>query len=136
MKLKIDPDSSVPIYVQIEDSIHSFIAAGQLQPGEQLPTIRELAADIRVNLNTVARAYFELDKEGVISTQRGKGTFVTGVLDKDQIERKRQRLLHSIIGTALEEVQSLGYSPAEIKKAFLEEMKVWFAGTESNNLID
>jgi GntR family transcriptional regulator len=125
MKLKIDPDSSVPIYVQIEDSIHSFIAAGQLQPGEQLPTIRELAADIRVNLNTVARAYFELDREGVISTQRGKGTFVTGVLDKDQIERKRQRLLHSIIENALGEARSLGYSPAEIKKAFQEEMKVW-----------
>ncbi|NOQ39485.1 MAG: GntR family transcriptional regulator [Anaerolineales bacterium] len=125
MKIKIDPDSSVPIYVQIEDSIHSFIAAGQLQPGEQLPTIRELAADIRVNLNTVARAYFELDREGVISTQRGKGTFVTGVLDKDQIERKRQRLLHSIIETALEEARNLGYSPAEIKKAFQEEMKIW-----------
>ena len=125
MKLKIDPDSSVPIYVQIEDSIHSFISAGQLQPGDQLPTIRELAADIRVNLNTVARAYFELDREGVISTQRGKGTFVTGVLDKNQIERKRQRLLHSIIETALEEARSLGYSPAEIEKAFQEEMKVW-----------
>ena len=125
MKFKIDPDSSVPIYVQIEDSIHSFITAGQLQPGEQLPTIRELAADIRVNLNTVARAYFELDREGVISTQRGKGTFVTGVLDKDQIERKRQRLLHSISETALEEARRLGYSPAEIKKAFQEEMKAW-----------
>ncbi|MGB2956648.1 MAG: GntR family transcriptional regulator [Anaerolineales bacterium] len=125
MKFKIDPDSSVPIYVQIEDSIHSFIAAGQLQPGEQLPTIRELAADIRVNLNTVGRAYFELDREGVISTQRGKGTFVTGVLDKDQIERKRQRLLHSISETALEEARRLGYSPAEIKKAFQEEMKAW-----------
>ena len=60
MKLSIDPESSVPIYIQIEDSIHSLIAAGQIQPGEQLPTIRELAADIRVNLNTVARAYFEL----------------------------------------------------------------------------
>jgi GntR family transcriptional regulator len=125
MKLNIDPDSSVPIYVQIEDSIHSLIAAGQLQPGEQLPTIRELAADIRVNLNTVARAYYELDREGVISTQRGKGTFVTGVPDKEQIERKRQKLLHSIIKAVLEEARSLGYSPAEIKKAFQEEMKDW-----------
>ncbi|MGB2965364.1 MAG: GntR family transcriptional regulator [Anaerolineales bacterium] len=125
MKLTIDPDSRVPIYVQIEDSIHSLIAAGQIQPGEQLPTIRELAADIRVNLNTVARAYFELDKEGVISTQRGKGTFVSGMPDKDQIERKRQRLLHSIIESTLEEARRLGYSSAEIKKAFQEEMKVW-----------
>jgi GntR family transcriptional regulator len=125
MKITIDPDSSVPIYVQIEDTIHSLIAAGQLRPGEQLPTIRELAANIRVNLNTVARAYFELDREGVISTQRGKGTFVTGVPDKEQIERKRQRLLHSIIETALEEARNLGYSPAEIKKAYQEELKIW-----------
>ena len=125
MKLTIDPESSVPIYVQIEDTIHSLIAAGQLRPGEQLPTIRELAADIRVNLNTVARAYFELDREGVISTQRGKGTFVTGVPDKEQIERKRQRLLHSIIETALEEARNLGYSLAEIRKAYQEELKIW-----------
>ncbi|MCJ7715004.1 MAG: GntR family transcriptional regulator [Anaerolineales bacterium] len=125
MKLRIDPESSVPIYVQIEDTIHSLIAAGQIKPGEQLPTIRELAADIRVNLNTVARAYLELDREGVISTQRGKGTFVTGVPDKEQIERKRQRLLYSIIETALEEARNLGYSSAEIKKTFQEEMKNW-----------
>ncbi|NQS92087.1 MAG: GntR family transcriptional regulator [Chloroflexi bacterium] len=125
MKLTIDPESSVPIYIQIEDRIHSLIAAGQLQPGEQLPTIRELAADIRVNLNTVARAYFELDREGVISTQRGKGTFVTGVPDQKQIEKKRQKLLHSIIEAALDEAQKLGYSTGEIKKAFQEELDSW-----------
>ena len=125
MKLTIDSESSVPIYIQIEENIHSLIAAGQLQPGEQLPTIRELAADIRVNLNTVARAYFELDREGVISTQRGKGTFVTGVPDKEQIERKRQKLLHSIIHSALEEAQMLGYSLDEIKKVFQKEISEW-----------
>jgi GntR family transcriptional regulator len=125
MKLTIDPDSSVPIYIQIEDSIHSLIAAGQIRPGEQLPTIRELAADIRVNLNTVARAYFELDREGVISTQRGKGTFVSGVPDQKQIEKKRQKLLHSIILSALEEAHGLGYSKQEIKSAFQDEMNSW-----------
>ena len=127
MIMKIDPASRVPIYIQIEDRIHAQIAAGQLQPGEQLPTIRELAADIRVNLNTVARAYFELDREGVISTQRGKGTFVTGVLDQKQIEKKRQQLLHSIIDASLEEAHRLGYTSEEIKKAFREEMSVWLS---------
>ena len=125
MKINIDPESSVPIYIQIEDSIHSLIAAGQIQPGEQLPTIRELAADIRVNLNTVARAYFELDREGVISTQRGKGTFVSGVPDQKQIEKKRQKLLHSIILSALEEAHGLGYSIQETKEAFQDEMNNW-----------
>jgi GntR family transcriptional regulator len=126
MKLNVDTESSVPIYIQIEDSIHSLIAAGQLQPGEQLPTIRELAADIRVNLNTVARAYFELDREGVISTQRGKGTFVSGKPDETQIAKKRQKLLHSIIESALEEAHRLGYSAGEIKEVFEEELNKWF----------
>jgi GntR family transcriptional regulator len=125
MKINIDPESSVPIYIQIEDSIHSLIAAGQIQPGEQLPTIRELAADIRVNLNTVARAYFELDREGVISTQRGKGTFVSGKPDEKQIAKKRKKLLQSIIKSAIEEAHGLGYSAEEIKQAFVEELKNW-----------
>lgn len=125
MKLNLDPESSVPIYIQIEDSIHSLIAAGQIQPGEQLPTIRELAADIRVNLNTVARAYFELDREGVITTQRGKGTFVSGVPDQKQIEKKRQKLLHSIMFSVLEEASGLGYSMDEIKAAFQDELERW-----------
>ena len=127
MKLTIDPESSVPIYIQIEDSIHSLIAAGQIQPGEQLPTIRELAANIRVNLNTVARAYFELDREGVISTQRGKGTFVSGVPDQKQIEKKRQKLLYSIIETALKEASNLGYSVDEIKTTFEEQINKWLS---------
>ncbi|HDD54817.1 MAG TPA: GntR family transcriptional regulator [Chloroflexi bacterium] len=122
MNINIDPESSVPIYIQIEDSIHSLIAAGQMHPGEQLPTIRELAADIRVNLNTVARAYFELDREGVISTQRGRGTFVSGVPDEKQIALKRQKLLYSIIESALEEARRLGYSTEEIKNVFNDEL--------------
>lgn len=126
MNIKIDPESSVPIYVQIEDRIHSLIAAGQMQPGEQLPTIRELAAEIRVNLNTVARAYFELDREGVISTQRGRGTFVSGIPDEKQIAKKRQKLLYSIIESALEEAHRLGYSTDEIKNAFEDELTMWF----------
>ena len=131
MNINIDPESSVPIYVQIEDRIHSLIAAGQMQPGEQLPTIRELAADIRVNLNTVARAYFELDREGVISTQRGRGTFVSGVPDAKQIAQKRQKLLYSIIESALEEAHRLGYSTDEIKNAFKDELTMWFKKNEN-----
>ena len=134
MKLTIDPESSVPIYIQIEDTIHSLIAAGQIRPGEQLPTIRELAADIRVNLNTVARAYFELDKEGVITTQRGKGTFVSGVPDRKQIEIKRQKLIHSIILSALEEAHKLATPPRRSGMPF---RKRWKNGSEkmgSSNL--
>lgn len=130
MKINVDLESSVPIYIQIEDSITSLIAAGQLQPGEQLPTIRELAADIRVNLNTVARAYHELDLQGVIKTQRGIGTFVAGVPDQKQIERTREKLLQSIIATSLQEAYGLGYTPGEIREAFLKEIESWLAKLE------
>ena len=125
MKITVDPESSVPIYIQIEDSITSLIAAGQLQPGDQLPTIRELSAEIRVNLNTVAKAYHELDMQGVITTQRGKGTFVSGRPDQKQIERTRQKLLQSILVNALEEAYGLGYTFAEIKETFLAEIEKW-----------
>lgn len=122
MKINLELESSVPIYVQVEEQIHSLIAAGQLRPGEQLPTIRELAADLRVNFNTIARAYLELDREGIISTQRGRGTFVAGVPNEEQTMRKRSKKLHAIMRLALEEASRLGYEPSEIAEAFEEEL--------------
>ncbi len=123
MKINLELESSIPIYVQVEEQIHSLIAAGQLRPGEQLPTIRELAADLRVNFNTIARAYFELDREGIISTQRGRGTFVAGVPDEEQMSRKRLKKLHAIVCSALDEARRLGYEPGEIGEVFEEELK-------------
>jgi GntR family transcriptional regulator len=125
MKLIIEPDSKVPIYIQLEEQIRSFIAAGQLRPGEQLPTIRELAADLRVNYNTIARVYLELDRDGVISTQRGRGTFVAGTPDTEQMARKREEKLRGIVGSALDEARMLGYNPAEIATLFEEELAYW-----------
>jgi GntR family transcriptional regulator len=122
MRLQIDLESKVPIYFQVEDQVRALIAAGQLRPGEQLPTIRELAADLRVNYNTIARAYLELDRDGVISTQRGRGTFVAGVPDEEQMVRKRRRKLHAVVRSALDEAKLLGYEPAEIAEAFEEEL--------------
>ena len=125
MRLEIDSESKVPIYVQVEDQIRALIAAGQLRPGEQLPTIRELAADLRVNYNTIARAYLELDRDGVISTQRGRGTFVAGVPDEGQVARKRRRKLHAVLRSALEEADRLGYQPGEVAEAIREELEDW-----------
>ena len=123
MRLHIDSASKVPIYVQIEEQIRALIAAGQLRPGEQLPTIRELAADLRVNYNTIARAYLELDHDGVISTQRGRGTFVAGVPDEEQMEQKRNKKLHAVVRSAIDEARMLGYEPDEIAEAFEEESR-------------
>jgi GntR family transcriptional regulator len=125
MKLTIEPDSKVPIYIQLEEQIRSFIAAGQLRPGEQLPTIRELAADLRVNYNTIARVYLELERDGIISTQRGRGTFVAGTPDKKQMARMREGKLRAIVGSALDDAHMLGYTLAEIATIFEEELARW-----------
>lgn len=125
MRLDVDPESKVPIYVQIEEQVRALVAAGQLRPGEQLPTIRELAADLRVNYNTIARAYLELDHDGIISTQRGRGTFVAGVPDEEQMARKRHKKLHGVVRSGLDEARRLGYEPREIADAFDEELRAW-----------
>ena len=69
----IDPTDATPIYAQLERALRAGIATGRLQPGEQLPTVRQLAVDLRVNANTVARVYAELERAGVIETRRGGG---------------------------------------------------------------
>jgi len=74
--LRIDPRSHVPIYLQIADEVRAAVAAGIYRPGEALPSLRVLAIDLQVNPNTVQRAYDELEREGLIYSQRGKGLFV------------------------------------------------------------
>ena len=77
MWLQINPKSPVPVYQQIVDGVKIGIAKGVFQPGERIPSIRESAIDLILNHNTVAKAYRELEHEGVIVTLRGRGTFVT-----------------------------------------------------------
>jgi GntR family transcriptional regulator len=76
MHIQVDFRSAQPIYQQIVDQIRDMVAGGSLQPGDQLPTVRQLATDLRVNFNTVARAYRLLDEAGMISTQQGRGTYI------------------------------------------------------------
>lgn len=125
MKLHIEPGSKAPIYIQVEEQIRSLIAAGQLKPGDQLPTIRELAADLRVNYNTIARVYLDLDRDGIISTQRGRGTFVAGTPNAEQMARVRRGKLQAIVHSALDEARTLGYAPSEIAGVFEEELARW-----------
>ena len=73
---QLDFRSDVPIYEQIAEELRKKIAEGQVAPGNQLPTVRQLALDLRVNFNTVSRAYRVLDEAGLISTQRGRGTYI------------------------------------------------------------
>lgn len=125
MKLRIERGSKVPIYVQIEEKIRSLIAAGQLRPGEQLPTIRDLAAALRVNYNTISRVYRDLDRDGLISTRRGRGSFVAGVSDEEQMVRMREEKLQAILCSALDEARMLGYTPGEVAAVLVKRLKRW-----------
>ena len=75
--VSVDPRHPTPVYVQLEHGLRAAIATGRLVPGDQLPTVRQMAVDLRLNANTVARVYLELERTGLVETRRGVGTFVT-----------------------------------------------------------
>jgi GntR family transcriptional regulator len=90
-EFKLDARSGVPVYRQIIDHVLGGIAAGNLTPGNQLPTVRQLAVDLAINPNTVVRAYRELEIREVLTTQQGTGTFITNKKPQaDELERRRR----------------------------------------------
>jgi len=122
MNLELDLESGVPIYMQLVDRIKQMVASGQLQPGQQLPTMRQLAADLRINYNTVGRAYLILDQEGIISTHQGRGTYVTSGLDEEQGQKMRVDKRRSMFGQVVHEARVLGYSREEIERIVQEQL--------------
>jgi GntR family transcriptional regulator len=125
MDIWVDHESGMPIYAQIMEQIKHLVATGRLKPGDQLPTIRQLAVDLRVNPNTVVHAYHELDSQGVISTQQGRGTFIATRPDEGRLAEMRRDRLRTILRGALLQVLSLGYKEEEIKSAFETQLEEW-----------
>lgn len=125
MRLELDFRSHVPIYLQIVERIKGLVAADALKPGDQLPTVRQLAADLRVNFNTVARAYRILDQAGLISTQQGRGTYVLETLPPDQAERLRRLTLRGLVRSFLTEAARFGFSPAEVDDSVASALAHW-----------
>jgi GntR family transcriptional regulator len=123
MKIRIDKSSRVPIYDQIEEQIKGLIHASQIKTGDQLPTIRELSVDLSVNFNTVALAYRDLANDGVIITERGKGTFVASTPAEAEMREIRQEKLDNLITELLQETDRLGYSHEEVEDAFNNHLK-------------
>ncbi len=116
LNFKLDFRSGVPIYVQIVEQVQQLLAAGQLNPGDQLPTVRQLASDIRVNFNTVARAYRMLDEAGLISTQQGRGTYILESATQKLPDLLREDTLEVFVEKALAKLLGQGYSLEEIQK--------------------
>jgi GntR family transcriptional regulator len=125
MEFQIDPDSAVPIYLQIVHTIKQQVATNYLKPGEQLPTVRELATTLRINPNTVARAYDLLDADQVITTQQGRGTYVREHPDSVHLTRVRQEQLKTLMDSVVGKALSMGYTIEEIRDAFDAQVKRW-----------
>ena len=116
MNLEIDFRSGIPIYLQVVERIKERIASGKLQPGSQLPTVRSLALDLRVNFNTIARAYRILDETGIISTQHGRGTYVMTIPPPEVTEKIRQDALEALTQRTLADVERLGAKVEDFKQ--------------------
>lgn len=124
-RFHLDLRSDAPIYIQIVDQVKGQIASGALQPGDQLPTVRALATELRINFNTVARAYRILDEERIISTQQGRGTYITEKPPPRVTERLRRELLETLAKNFVAEALRLDFTEAEIRQMVSDQMKAW-----------
>jgi GntR family transcriptional regulator len=122
---ELDFRSHIPIYVQLVERIKHLVASGVLEPGSQLPTVRQMAAELRVNFNTVARAYRILDESGVISTQQGRGTYVLDPPPPEQAERLRRAALEGLAGSFISDAERMGFEPGEVQAEIEQMIKTW-----------
>ncbi len=113
MDIMLDFRSNIPIYIQIVNQMRQQVADSRLKPGDQLPTVRALASDLRVNFNTVARAYRLLDEAGIISTQQGRGTYILEEPSSEITEQLRNESLDALARRFLQETLRLGFSSAQ-----------------------
>ena len=125
LTLHLDFHSGLPIYTQIVNQIQSQLANGILKPGDQLPTVRAWASELRVNFNTVARAYRILDEARIISTQQGRGTFITEIPPPEVTEKLRQESLSELTNRFISEAFRLGFSEREVSQMVRDRLKSW-----------
>lgn len=113
IELQIDPKSGVPFYRQIIDQVKAAIVTGSIEPGDRLPTVRQLAVNLSVNPNTVSRAYTELELTGLVESQMGSGTFV-GLQQVEGDEIERRRLLEQLCQDFLSRASNHGFTLDEV----------------------
>ena len=115
--VSLDSADRTPIYAQLERGFRAAIATSRLRPGDQLPTVRQLAVDLQINANTVARVYSELERAGVIETKRGVGSFITATPAQAHPPRERERLLRGFVTRMLAEADAGGFTIDEVMVA-------------------
>jgi GntR family transcriptional regulator len=108
--LSIDQRDPTPLYAQLERGLRAAIAMGRLRPGDQLPTVRQLAVELQVNANTVARVYAELERAGVIETKRGVGSFISATPGQARPAHERERRLRAFVTRILADADAAGFT--------------------------
>jgi GntR family transcriptional regulator len=122
--VSIDARDRTPIYAQLERGLRAAIATGRLAPGDQLPTVRQLAVDLRVNANTVARVYAELERAGVIETRRGVGSFICASPGQARSPREYERRLRAFVTRVLADADAAGFTVDDLAAALDEHRTV------------
>jgi GntR family transcriptional regulator len=122
----VDPRSGVPIYLQLIEQVKRLVAMGALAPGEQLPTGKQLALDLTINPNTVARAYHDLEREGVIETTPGRGSFVRSNGAQADVRRNLADVARAALDQAVRDGRSLGLEAHELRALFDAIIQRWF----------
>ena len=122
MIFRPNPSLGVPIYLQLMEQVKHAIETGALRPGEQLPGIRPLAEELVINPNTVAKAYRELEHEGVVELRQGAGAFVSGQTAKSKKAADTLRTAQPIVAAAIERLRDRGLTDEEIRRLFEAEL--------------
>jgi GntR family transcriptional regulator len=120
-QFRLDAHSGVPVYRQLIDQVQAGIASGSLAPGDQIPTVRQVAVDLAINPNTVLRAYRELEIRGTLDSQQGTGTFISDRKVKPD-EAEHERRLDQLVGEFVSRAGSGGFTVAELLDALRARM--------------
>jgi GntR family transcriptional regulator len=118
MVFRLDPSSGVPFYRQIIDQVLLAVADGRLKVGAQLPTVRQLAVDLSVNLNTVAKAYREMEIRGIVQTQQGTGTFIAARASGGK-SREKRKAVNDLLDRFIANAEALGIPIEELVDALV-----------------
>ena len=110
----IDPRDKTPLYTQLERGLRAAMATSRLRPGDQLPTVRQLAVELKINANTVGRVYADLERSGAIETRRGVGSFVTASADRARPPKEYEKRLRAFVTRVLAEAGTAGFSVEDI----------------------
>ncbi|QEG35067.1 GntR family transcriptional regulator [Bythopirellula goksoeyrii] len=131
MQFQCDTASRTPIYRQLTDQVRAAVARGRIQPGDRLPSVRQLSRELVVNPNTVARAYTELEREGTLVTQQGRGVFVAEPRN-DLTKRARQKQLEEHLDQLFVEAVHLGFSAEELLQLIHKRQERFTFSVEEN----